>query len=56
MKKFEYCYISMLDSLRHHTSALNKKGKEGWELVSVVKPSRDHANELLYYFKREITF
>lgn len=54
MKKFEYCYISMLDNMKHHTSRLNDKGKEGWELVSVVKPAQKYANELLYYFKREI--
>lgn len=54
MKQWEYYTDGISDdeyALQYEIKDLNQKGKEGWELISVVY----HADWIWYYFKREIT-
>jgi hypothetical protein len=63
MKKFEYMYSVKEDLLKSEEEFsfnngqdsikyLNDMGKDGWELVSVLRDSKNNRNKI-YYFKRE---
>ena len=56
--KWEYrIYTQYLDDeeLESENDWLNKGGKEGWELVNVIKEKSDVSSKhkMIYYFKRE---
>ena len=56
--KWEYrIYTQYLDDeeLKSENDWLNKGGKEGWELVNVIKDKYDipSKHKMIYYFKRE---
>ena len=56
--KWEYrIYIQFLDDeeLKTENDWLNKGGKEGWELVNVIKDKSNIPSKykITYYFKRE---
>ena len=55
---YEYrIYVQFLDDdeLKSENDWLNKGGKEGWELVNVIKEKSDISSKhkMIYYFKRE---
>ena len=55
---YEYrIYVQYLDDeeLKSENDWLNKGGKEGWELVNVIKEKSDitSKHKMIYYFKRE---
>lgn len=37
--KFEYKYIKLRTSLPGSVDILNEEGKNGWELIELIKPS-----------------
>ena len=56
--KWEYrIYTQFLDDeeLKTENDWLNKGGKEGWELVNVIKDKSNISSKykMIYYFKRE---
>lgn len=59
MQKFEYLVMVFetdrkLQALEKSTTELTAKGKEGWELVSVVPVKDIGKNSSFFYFKRLI--
>jgi len=38
--------------VKSHTQILNDRGREGWELVDVVRPD-ESMREVYFYFKRQ---
>jgi hypothetical protein len=60
MQKFEYLVTVFetdrkLKALEKSTAELTEKGKEGWELVSVVPVKDIGKNSSFFYFKRLIS-
>lgn len=60
MQKFEYSVMLFetdrkLKALEKSTAELTEKGKEGWELVSVVPVKDMGKNSSFFYFKRLIS-
>ena len=60
MQKFEYLVMLFatdrsVKALEKSTSELTEKGKEGWELVSVVPVKDIGKNSSYFYFKRPIS-
>jgi hypothetical protein len=60
MQKFEYLVLVFetdrkLKALEKSTAELTEKGKEGWELVSVVPVKDTGKNSSFFYFKRLIS-
>ena len=64
MKKFEYmsCYVGDKGQLKSDTiinsineTQLNRFGKEGWELVNIIKVEEERRTNLTAIFKRELT-
>ena len=60
MQKFEYLVMLFetdrkLKALEKSTAELTEKGKEGWELVSVVPVKDMGKNSSFFYFKRLIS-
>lgn len=54
MRKFEYLSVRESSPMSGNFSIeLNRLGREGWELVSVI-PLATIYKELLYTFKREV--
>ena len=63
MKKFEYmsCYVGDKGQLKSDTisnsideTQLNRLGKEGWELVNIIKVEEERRTNLTAIFKREL--
>jgi|TARA_R110000824_G_C14655510_1_gene617181 hypothetical protein len=64
MKKFEYksCYVGDKGQLESdliisgvNETKLNELGKEGWELVNIIKTEEERRTNLTAIFKRELT-
>jgi len=60
MQKFEYLIMVFethrkLEALEKSAAELTEKGKEGWELVSVVPVKDLGKNSSYFYFKRLIS-
>jgi|TARA_Y100000389_G_C17321470_1_gene443295 hypothetical protein len=64
MKKFEYmsCYVGDKGQLESdnilngiNETKLNQLGKEGWELVNIIKIEEERRTNLTAILKRELT-
>lgn len=57
MIQFEYCIDSFYSNMQNKSDILNKRGMNGWELVSVIYAKgnyTDGGTQIVYYWKREI--
>jgi len=58
--EFEYCVVYDEYERREaigiidHSALLNKKGKDGWELINIIHIHDYH--KVVYYFKRKKAF